>query len=59
MKQILKKNPNETKNQLLKTIIKKDKALARLIRKKEKWPKLIKSEMKKKLQPTPQKYPKS
>ena len=33
-----------------------DKSLARLIRKKEKWPKLIKSEMKKKLQPTPQKY---
>jgi len=40
-------------------ISKNDKPLARLIRKKEKWPKLIKSEMKKKLQPTPQKYPKS
>ena len=57
MKKRLKKNEkvNETKSQFFEKINKIDKSLARLIKKKR-GPKSIKSEVKKKLQLTPQKY---
>ena len=52
---------NETKSWFFEKINKTDKPLARLIREKEKvrGPKSIKSEMKKNLKPTPQKYKES
>ena len=63
MKQRLKKKQNkkekinETQNWFFEKINKIDKPLARLIKKKGRGPKSIKSEMKKeKLQLTPQKY---
>ena len=46
---------NETKSWFFEKINKIDKPLAKLINKKERGPKSIKSEMKQKLQPTPQK----
>ena len=47
---------NKTKSQFFEKINKIDKPLARLIKKKGRGPESVKSEMKKKLQLTPQKY---